>query len=34
MNIRKMVMEDIPGVLLADEKSFGKAWSEGKVFMG
>ncbi len=29
MNIRKMVLEDIPKVLVADEKSFTKAWSEG-----
>lgn len=29
MNIRKMVLEDIPGVLAADEKSFTKAWNEG-----
>ncbi len=29
MNIRKMVLEDIPDVLVADEKSFAKSWSEG-----
>ena len=29
MNIRKMVIEDIPSVILADEKSFGEAWNDG-----
>lgn len=29
MNIRKMVLEDIPEVLVADEKSFTKPWNEG-----
>lgn len=29
MNIRKMVWEDIPNVIVADEKSFAKTWNEG-----
>lgn len=29
MNIRKMVLEDIPKVLAVDEKSFHKPWSDG-----
>ncbi len=29
MNIRKMVLEDIPKVLVADARSFTKTWNEG-----